>query len=79
MAQQRDYTFKNVTIRQGLSPNSVVAVEEDETGFIWFATKGGLNRFDGKDMLFNLKPTGIPHDFVDFLKFSLNNGQTMVF
>lgn len=50
-AQQRDYTFKNITIREGLSQNSVVDVVEDTTGFIWFATQDGLNRFDGKEFL----------------------------
>ncbi|MFO7826477.1 MAG: two-component regulator propeller domain-containing protein [Cyclobacterium sp.] len=50
-AQQRDYTFKNITISEGLSQNSVVDVVEDTTGFIWFATQDGLNRFDGNEFL----------------------------
>lgn len=50
-AQQRDFTFKNITITEGLSQNSVVDVVEDTTGFIWFATQDGLNRFDGNEFL----------------------------
>jgi ligand-binding sensor domain-containing protein/two-component sensor histidine kinase len=50
-AQQGEYTFKNVTITEGLSQNSVVDVEEDASGFIWFATQDGLNRFDGSEFL----------------------------
>jgi ligand-binding sensor domain-containing protein len=50
-AQQKDYAFKNVTIREGLSQNSVVDVEQDATGFIWFARQDGLNRFDGSEFL----------------------------
>ncbi|WP_114750860.1 ligand-binding sensor domain-containing protein [Pleomorphovibrio marinus] len=50
-AQQRDYGFKNVTIHEGLSQNSVVDIEEDPLGFMWFATQDGLNRYDGREFL----------------------------
>ncbi|WP_158860076.1 sensor histidine kinase [Lunatibacter salilacus] len=49
VAQQRDFVFRNVTIHQGLSQNSVVDIEEDPAGFMWFATQDGLNRFDGRE------------------------------
>ena len=32
---------------QGLSQNSITCSITDEQGFNWFATQGGLNRFDG--------------------------------
>ena len=49
--QQQVYSFKNVTINQGLSQNSVVDIVEDSTGFMWFATQDGLNRYDGRNFL----------------------------
>lgn len=35
--------------RNGLSHNSVKCIFEDSKGFMWFGTKNGLNRFDGKE------------------------------
>jgi diguanylate cyclase (GGDEF)-like protein len=34
---------------EGLSNLSVSSIEEDKYGFLWFATQGGLNRYDGKE------------------------------
>ncbi|WP_029038752.1 ligand-binding sensor domain-containing protein [Salinimicrobium xinjiangense] len=47
-AQDADIVFKNITIDDGLSQNSVVDIAQDDMGFIWFATQDGLNRYDGK-------------------------------
>jgi ligand-binding sensor domain-containing protein/signal transduction histidine kinase len=41
--------FQRYTIHDGLSQSSVKSILQDETGFIWFATQDGLNRFDGKN------------------------------
>lgn len=45
------FLFRNITINEGLSQNSVISAVADETGFIWFATQDGLNRFDGKEFV----------------------------
>ncbi|MBN2214356.1 MAG: hypothetical protein JW723_08935, partial [Bacteroidales bacterium] len=45
------YHFNNIRQEKGLSNNKVNAVCKDNTGFIWFGTNEGLNRFDG----YNLK------------------------
>lgn len=39
--------FKNITITEGLSHNTVRCIQKDEKGFMWFGTYDGLNRFDG--------------------------------
>ncbi len=41
--------FEALSIEQGLSQSSVVAILQDRTGFLWFGTDNGLNRYDGYD------------------------------
>ncbi|HEY6899728.1 MAG TPA: two-component regulator propeller domain-containing protein, partial [Puia sp.] len=40
--------FRNLTIQQGLTQNSVIAITEDKHGFMWFGTRYGLSRYDGR-------------------------------
>jgi len=39
--------FENYTMRDGLTANFCRDILQDSRGFIWIATKNGLNRFDG--------------------------------
>lgn len=39
--------FNHLTVENGLSQNSVLAIAQDKTGFIWMGTRYGLNRYDG--------------------------------
>lgn len=41
------YYFKNISIQNGLSQNTVSAILQDSKGFMWFGTKDGLDRYDG--------------------------------
>ncbi|MEO8110470.1 MAG: two-component regulator propeller domain-containing protein [Ginsengibacter sp.] len=41
------YYFKHFQVENGLSNNTVFFVKQDSKGFMWFATKDGLDRFDG--------------------------------
>ncbi len=41
------YYFKHYQVENGLSNNTVYFISQDSKGFMWFATKDGLNRFDG--------------------------------
>ncbi len=39
--------FRRLSIEHGLSQNSVNCIIQDRTGFMWFGTETGLNRYDG--------------------------------
>ncbi len=43
----RDLKFTHLTTNDGLSQGYVVAILQDRRGFMWFATRDGLNRYDG--------------------------------
>ena len=42
-----DIVFDKLTIRDGLSQSTVTSILQDRNGFMWFATYGGVNKFDG--------------------------------
>jgi signal transduction histidine kinase/ligand-binding sensor domain-containing protein/DNA-binding response OmpR family regulator len=48
---QAQLSFRHLNKRDGLSQNSVFAIEQDKQGFIWLGTRDGLNKFDGYRML----------------------------
>ncbi|MCU7552121.1 ATP-binding protein [Chitinophagaceae bacterium LB-8] len=46
-AQSEYYNFSKLDTYTGLSHNQINAILKDTTGFIWFGTLSGLNRYDG--------------------------------
>lgn len=42
--------FGHLSVKEGLSNSFVNCLIQDRTGFIWFGTDDGLNRFDGYDI-----------------------------
>lgn len=46
-ANTEKYYFKHFGLEQGLSQSSVLCIIQDQSGFMWFGTKDGLNRYDG--------------------------------
>lgn len=43
-----NYSFNHIGTNEGLSSSYIKAITQDCNGFMWFGTKNGLNRYDGK-------------------------------
>lgn len=59
-SQSNPYRLKNITTADGLSQSTVIAIYQDMQGQMWFATRDGLNRYDGSNIKVfrnNLKDT----------------------
>ena len=57
-AQPINYRFDNFSIDNGLPHNVVSSVTQDQLGFIWISTEGGLARYDGHQFkVFRHNPT----------------------
>ncbi|MGN6601963.1 MAG: ligand-binding sensor domain-containing protein [Ginsengibacter sp.] len=46
-SQSQPYYFRHYQVENGVSNNSIYFISQDSKGFMWFATKDGLDRFDG--------------------------------
>jgi ligand-binding sensor domain-containing protein len=46
-SQTSNIAFDKITIKDGLSQSTVNYILQDKHGFMWFATYGGLNKYDG--------------------------------
>lgn len=44
---QPSYRFEHFSVRHGLRGSEVASVLQDQDGFIWLGTSGGLSRYDG--------------------------------
>ncbi|SFD10036.1 two-component regulator propeller domain-containing protein [Massilia yuzhufengensis] len=67
-AAPRSLRFERLSIEQGLSQQSVLAILQDRRGFLWFGTQAGLNRYDGYRVTTYRndpdKPDSIPDNYV---------------
>jgi len=55
---QNHIIFNHLTIEDGLSQSSVTCILQDRSGFMWFGTQDGLNRYDGYNiMIFKNDPS----------------------
>ncbi len=43
--------FEHISLDRGLSQSVVLAILQDQQGFLWFGTQEGLNRYDGYEFI----------------------------
>ncbi|HUM47987.1 MAG TPA: two-component regulator propeller domain-containing protein, partial [Chitinophagales bacterium] len=48
-SQDKTTFFRHITAEDGLPDNRVTCMLRDKSGFMWFGTKDGLSRYDGRD------------------------------
>ncbi len=62
--------YRQYTMKDGLSSNSVKSIAQDEDNFMWFGTEEGLNRFDGErftTFISQHDDKGLPYDDISIL------------
>ncbi len=57
---ENDIYFSKIGMENGLSQPTVISIYQDELGSIWFATREGVNRYNGNNSITAIKP--IPND-----------------
>lgn len=71
-AALQNIEFSSLNNRDGLSNSQVNAILKDKTGYVWFGTQSGLNRFDGfrmKTFLYSAtNQTSLAYNYVDELQ-----------
>ncbi len=47
LAQESNITFEHYSIDQGMYETNIFTIIQDRTGYLWFGTWGGIERYDG--------------------------------
>ncbi len=71
------YRISYLSVQDGLSQNEITSIAQDGYGFMWFGTRGGLNRYDGYQFK-HFKPSGedlnsIPNPSIENIYFTSDN------
>ncbi len=54
---------RNYNVQEGLIQSQVFDIVQDQDGFLWFATAGGISRFDGHEFLNFTRRQGLPENY----------------
>lgn len=65
--------FRFYTVVDGLTQSEVHDIEQDRSGYLWFTTARGLNRFDGKDFEQYTIADGLPSNRLTALHVDSDN------
>ena len=78
-ASDKDFIVSKefISVQNGLASRDVFCVVQDKNGFIWFGTKYGLNRYDGKNFKFFSSKNGLSSNIICNL-YPLENNQILI-
>jgi signal transduction histidine kinase/ligand-binding sensor domain-containing protein len=62
-AQNRQYIFTRLSVKEGLASNRVYGILQDKKGFMWLGTANGLQRFDGRKLIM-FRPPANPGEYL---------------
>lgn len=68
-----DSPFRIYSVAEGLNQKTVHAVVQDNDGFLWIATFGGLNRFDGRTFESLTTREGLRQNLIQALRVDAQN------
>ena len=66
-AYSQQSAYVKYGVNEGLSQSQVRAISQDQNGFMWFGTVGGLSRFDGYDFTNYSTEDGLPSNQINCL------------
>jgi ligand-binding sensor domain-containing protein len=76
-SQENDIVFEQITNESGRSLGFITGIVQDQTGFMWFATRSGLYRYNGYSYkLFKKNASdslSLPHNNLAYLYADRNN------
>jgi len=64
VSAQYQIPFLNYSMRNGLIQNQAIEICQDQKGYIWIATMGGISRFDGRNFINFTVSDGLPSNLV---------------
>ena len=64
---QNQVTFRQLSVKNGLSQNSAISITQDSIGYLWIATQDGLNKYDGRKFI------SYPYQFIDITRPNYSN------
>jgi signal transduction histidine kinase/ligand-binding sensor domain-containing protein/DNA-binding response OmpR family regulator len=84
------YSFRSLSVSDGMSDNKVYNIYKDADGFLWFRTEAFMNRYDGVNFKLFHQPPSLQSDLVsnasifyesnkEGLLFSTNNENLSIF
>ncbi|MDH6533609.1 hybrid sensor histidine kinase/response regulator [Parabacteroides sp. 52] len=60
-----DFFFSHLDVEDGLSQISVLKIFQDSDGYLWFATRNGLSKYDGYEFQIYRNELNNPHSLTD--------------